>query len=185
MRTYMLKLLLLVLGCLPPGQLIEAAFLQECEGYIITLITNPNSECSEFIHCDGDNSYYCNGECDEPVSCYETTPVDTTTQQLLSTVTREASTNNVYTEPYTTTTKISTTTTKRTTTTVTTTTKTSSNNPYVICRESGQNMVFPYPPNNSYYYQCISKYLLLQQCPQNFFFNESEGKCTGRSPYRL
>ncbi|XP_051859517.1 uncharacterized protein LOC117571223 [Drosophila albomicans] len=74
-------------------------------------------QCSEFIHCDGDNSYYCNGECDEPVSCYVTTPVDTTTQQRLTTVTREASTNNVYTEPYTTTTKSTTTTTKRTTTT--------------------------------------------------------------------
>ncbi|XP_034481431.1 uncharacterized protein LOC117787096 [Drosophila innubila] len=76
-------------GCLLPGKLVEAAFLWECEGVIITLISNPNQECSEFVHCDGDNSYYCNGECTEPVICNNTTVIATTQ----SSVNTEAITN--------------------------------------------------------------------------------------------
>ncbi|KAH8307127.1 hypothetical protein KR044_005627 [Drosophila immigrans] len=177
----MLKLLLLVLGCLPPGRLIEAVFLQECEGVIVNLTPNPNPECSEYVYCDGDNSFYCNGDCIEPVICYNTTTTMVTTRSPVSTT--EAS-SIVYTEPQTVTTSE-----QRQPSTVGSTTSTtwttSSSNPHVICRETGLNMVFPYPANKNYYYQCISRYLLLQQCPQNFYFNESQGKCTGTNPYRL
>ncbi|XP_034480351.1 uncharacterized protein LOC117786285 [Drosophila innubila] len=172
-RAYMLKLLLFVVGCLLPGKLVEAAFLWECEGVIITLISNPNQECSEFVHCDGDNSYYCNGECTEPVICNNTTVIATTQ----SSVNTEAITN-VNTEQPTTEHQHPSTPTTDSATTI-------SSNPHVICKKSSQNIVFPYPANKNYYYQCISKYLLLQQCPQNFYFDESQGKCMGTKPYRL
>ncbi|KAM8708360.1 hypothetical protein ACLKA7_015349 [Drosophila subpalustris] len=122
----MLKLLLLVLGCLLPGQLIEAAFLQECEGFIISLVRNPNQECSEYVYCNGDNSYYCNGECNEPVICNNATDIDTQTTQ--ASVNTEANTNstNINTEP-------PTTGHQDPSTTSTTFATTISSNPHVIC----------------------------------------------------
>jgi len=174
----MLKLLVLCFGCLLPGQLMEAAFLQECEGFIVTHVQNPNQDCSEYIHCDGDNSYYCNGDCTEPVICYNTTVTATTS----TTVITESTTMRPNAEPLSTE--------QHQPSTLSTSTSTSSptidsSNPSVICRNSNQNLVFPYPANKNYYYQCISRHLLLQQCPQNFYFNESEGKCIGTKPYRL
>lgn len=169
----MLKLLVFCFGCLLPGRLMEAAFLQECEGFIVTYVQNPNQDCSEYIHCDGENSYYCNGECTEPVICYNTTVTATTQTSVITESTTSAYTRPLATEQH------------LPTTLSTSSPTTNSSNPSVICKNSDQNMVFPYPANKNYYYQCISRYLLLQQCPQNFYFSESEGKCIGTKPYRL
>lgn len=183
--------LLLVLACLRPS---EAAFLQECEGYIINLVRNPNQECSEYIYCNGDNSYYCNGQCDEPVTCYEeaSTPSPTTTTEATTTTT-EATTITTITTPSggraPTETPVESTTQStppqpQPQTVTPSTTSGTPLGPQVRCRQSVRNEVYPYPANDTYYYQCISKYLLLQQCPQNFYFDESQSKCIVRRSYR-
>lgn len=195
-------LLIVLPACL---RLSEAAFLQECEGYIINLIRNPNQECSEYIYCNGDNSYYCNGECDETVSCYEdesstatpTTATPThppTTLATLSTTLQPSPTTTATTimttpssgraETPTTETVLQSSTSPTPQTSTPSTTAGTMVSPHVRCRQSERNEVYPYPANETYYYQCISKFLLLQQCPQNFYFNESQGKCIVRSSYR-
>lgn len=194
--------LLFVLACLRPS---EAAFLQECEGYIINLVRNPNQECSEYIYCNGDNSYYCNGQCDEPVTCYEeastvaSTPSPTTTTEATTTITSEATTittttpsagradtETTSTEPPAESSTQSTAppTQPHTAPVTPSTTSETPLSPQVRCRQSVRNEVYPYPANDTYYYQCISRYLLLQQCPQNFYFDESQGKCIIRRSYR-
>lgn len=180
--------LLLVLACLRPS---EAAFLQECEGYIINLVRNPNQECSEYIYCNGDNSYYCNGQCDEPVTCYEeaSTPAPTTTTEATTITTTtpsggRADTDTSTTEPPLESSSQSTLPPPQPQTTTPSTTSGTPLSPQARCRQSVRNEVYPYPANDTYYYQCISKYLLLQQCPQNFYFDESQGKCIVRRSYR-
>ncbi|KAI8037950.1 hypothetical protein M5D96_009451 [Drosophila gunungcola] len=54
---------------------------------------------------------------------------------------------------------------------------------HVKCKTSGKNEVYPYPANSNYYYQCLAGYLLLQQCPQNFHFDQSQGQCISTKPY--
>ncbi|XP_043071265.1 uncharacterized protein in LEU2 3'region [Drosophila grimshawi] len=190
----MLKLLIVIGCCLPLNQ---AAFLQECEGVIISRVPNPNPECSEYVFCNGDDSYYCNDECIEPVSCNDAN--ETTAQAAQSTTTTSTTITTVATEqpqqtdPNPTSTfeasssssssSSTTTPTPSTTSTAASSTTVSSNNLQIICRRSGRDGVYPYPANDNYYYQCISGYLLLQQCPQHFHFDESLSKCIGTNPY--
>ncbi|XP_023164330.2 probable serine/threonine-protein kinase roco5 [Drosophila hydei] len=179
--------LLLALSCLLPMELGQAAFLMECEGVIINRIPNPNLECSEYVYCNGDDSYYCNDDCSEPVNCYgqeqeeqqeETTTTTTTTTKAttateLTTPSEEqptASSSNSSTDS---------------TTTSTTTSSTTAGNLQAICKSSGRNGVYPYPANDNYYYQCLAGYLLLQQCPQHFHFNEAQGQCISSKSYQL
>ncbi|XP_017034093.1 uncharacterized protein [Drosophila kikkawai] len=179
--------LLIVFACLSPGyHQVQAVFLEECSGVIINKVANPNLECSEFVHCNGDDSYYCNGDCREPVECYITTevPKEVTTLKPLppSTSTEKSTTPEEQPKPASTTTTKSTTT--STSTSTISTTPTPSNDIHVICRTSGKNGVYPYPANSNYYYQCLSGYLLLQQCPQNFHFDVTQGQCISTKPYR-
>lgn len=183
-KAYWMWQLLIVLACLLPGYLwvqVQAVFLEECKGVIINKVTNANQECSEFVHCDGDDSYYCNGDCREAVECYTnvvTTPV--TTLRPIGTSTERAPSA----EPVNTTSTTLATTTPTTIAVTTTTSQVPSTDVYVICKTSGRNGVYPYPANSNYYYQCISGYLLLQQCPQNFHFDVAQGQCVATKPNR-
>ncbi|EDV39480.1 uncharacterized protein Dana_GF24466 [Drosophila ananassae] len=173
---------LILLACLLPGLQVRAAFLEDCKGVIIPKIPNENKECSQYVHCDGDNSYYCNGDCDEPVQCYQedeeiTTeaPPPTTTAQQTQEVSSEEST------------LVNTTTSTPAPPPETTLPPTTSNpitDARVHCRISGVNGVYPYPANSNYYYQCLGGFLLLQQCPQNFYFEAVQGLCISKKPYR-
>ncbi|KAH8246259.1 hypothetical protein KR038_008174 [Drosophila bunnanda] len=181
--------LLIVFACLSPGiHQVRAVFLEECKGVIINKVSNPNLDCSEFVHCDGDDSYYCNGDCREPVECYieditAEVPKEVTTLKPLppSTSTEKSTTPDEQPKPENKTTQS---TTSSTSTSTTKTTPTPSNDIHVICRTSGKNGVYPYPANSNYYYQCLSGYLLLQQCPQNFHFDVTQGQCISTKPYR-
>ncbi|XP_050741944.1 spindle pole body component 97 [Drosophila biarmipes] len=177
--------LLIFLACLLPGHQVRAVFLEECKGVIINKVTNENQECSEFVHCDGDDSYYCNGDCREPVQCYQEelpteAPAPVTTIKPIVTTTAKPPSE----EPSTPVNTTSTTTSTATDPPTTTTPVPSSDDIRVICKTSGRNGVYPYPANSNYYYQCISGYLLLQQCPQNFHFEASQGQCISSKPYR-
>ncbi|EDV52121.2 endochitinase [Drosophila erecta] len=173
----------LVLACLLPGYpwlQVQAVFLEECKGVIINKVANENQECSEFVHCDGDDSYYCNGDCREAVECYATvaiTPV--TTSRPAETTTERAPSQ----EPVNTTSTLASAT-PSTTTVAPTSTPFPSADVYVICKTSRRNGVYPYPANSHYYYQCISGFLLLQQCPQNFHFDGTQGQCVATKPNR-
>ncbi|KAH8327396.1 hypothetical protein KR074_007998 [Drosophila pseudoananassae] len=172
---------LILLACLLPGLQVRAVFLEDCKGVIIPKIPNENNECSQFVHCDGDNSYYCNGDCEEPVQCYQEDE-EITTEALAPTTTalvpQEISSEES--------TAVSTTTTTVAPpeTTLPTTTPSSITDVRVHCRISGKNGVYPYPANSNYYYQCMGGFLLLQQCPQNFYFEAAQGQCISKKPYR-
>ncbi|XP_016936610.4 uncharacterized protein [Drosophila suzukii] len=177
--------LLIFLACLLPGHQVRSVFLEECKGVIINKVTNENQECSEFVHCDGDNSYYCNGDCREAVECYTeelTTkaPAPVTTIKPIATTTVKPPSE----EPPSPANTTSTTTSTSMAPPTTTTSVPNSDDIRVICKTSGKNGVYPYPANSNYYYQCISGYLLLQQCPQNFHFEASQGQCVSTKPYR-
>ncbi|KAH8379143.1 hypothetical protein KR009_003278 [Drosophila setifemur] len=180
--------LLIVLACLLSGfDRVQAVFLEECKGVIINKVANPNQECSEFVHCNGDDSYYCNGDCREPVECY--LEEDNTTEAI-TLVPLPPATSPEQSPPATVPTPKPVITTKATPTpqppTVPppVTTPIPSTDVHVICRTSGKNGVYPYPANSNYYYQCISGYLLLQQCPHNLIFDENQGRCISTKPYR-
>ncbi|XP_017086337.1 uncharacterized protein LOC108118257 [Drosophila eugracilis] len=187
--NYMWKLLI-VLACLLPGYQVQAVFLEECMGVIINKVTNENQECSEFVHCDGDDSYYCNGDCREAVECYTDrvstqAPAPITTKKPIETTTEKAKPEEPPFPANTTSTTLKPSTTSSTMgITSTTTPIPSDNNVHVMCKTSGKNGVYPYPANSNYYYQCISGYLLLQQCPQNFHFEVSQGQCISTKPLR-
>ncbi|XP_033150647.1 uncharacterized protein LOC108598240 [Drosophila busckii] len=179
----------------------HAAFLIECEGVIISRIPNPDAQCSEYIYCDGDDSFFCNDDCTEPVICHSTTPEDS----INSTSTEPASTMNTTAALTMTTTKAETTaltqmvtsiqpqtipttvvqpkTSTPRPTTSSTTINSSNVHPSVLCRQSGQSNVYPYPANDNYYYQCIAGYLLLQECGQHFYFDESLRQCIADNPH--
>ncbi|XP_017010092.2 chitotriosidase-1 [Drosophila takahashii] len=170
---------LIVLACLLPGH--QSVFLEECKGVIINKVTNENQECSEFVHCDGDDSYYCNGDCREAVECYNQ-EVTTKAPAPPITTPRPAFTTTEEEPPPP---ENSTSTTKTPSIAPTSsTTPIPSNDIRVICKTSGRNGVYPYPANSNYYYQCISGYLLLQQCPQNFHFDAAQGQCIYTKPNR-
>lgn len=181
LKAYMWQLLI-VFACLSPGyHQVRAVFLEECKGVIINKVANPNLECSQFVHCDGDDSYYCNADCREPVECYieditTEVPKEVTTLRPLPPATPDAQPIPVNTTPKSTT--------SSTSTSTISTTPFPSNDVHVICRTSGKNGVYPYPANSNYYYQCIAGYLLLQQCPQNFHFDVTQGQCISTKPYR-
>uniref|UniRef100_A0A6P4E5K9 Uncharacterized protein LOC108038295 n=1 Tax=Drosophila rhopaloa TaxID=1041015 RepID=A0A6P4E5K9_DRORH len=189
LKVYMWQLLI-VFGCLLPGYQVRAVFLEECKGVIILKIPNENKECSEYVHCDGDDSYYCNGDCREAVECYNkdvTTKAPVTTLKPVEPTTKN-STSEELPVPASTTTVTPTTkadTTSPSISTPATTTPIPNTDVHVICKTSGKSGVYPYPANSNYYYQCLSGYLLLQQCPQNFHFDESQGQCISKKPNRL
>ncbi|TDG42832.1 hypothetical protein AWZ03_010741 [Drosophila navojoa] len=180
--------LLLAFSCLWPLEWAQAVFLQECEGVIIRRIPNPNLECSEYVYCNGDDSYYCNGDCSEPVVCYDNVeePEQETEQTTLRTTTllteSTASSSRITELPPSTTPSSSSTRTTRTTSTFRTTT---AGNLQATCKSSAQNGVYPYPANDNYYYQCLAGYLLLQQCPQHFHFSEAQRQCISSKSYQL
>ncbi|XP_032290837.1 uncharacterized protein [Drosophila virilis] len=194
----MLKVLTIVIGCLLAllgSGSVRAAFLQECEGVIISRVPNPNPDCSEYVFCNGADSYYCNGDCTEPVSCYgsneteatmspDSTELATEQPAASSTETSRATTGSSSSSSSSSS-KSSTLSSTRSTTSLPSTTTTNTSSLQVICRRSGQNGVYPYPANNNYYYQCIAGYLLLQQCPQHFHFDVALSQCTGSNPYQL
>lgn len=179
--------LLLALSCLWPVEWAQAVFLQECEGVIIRRIPNPNPECSEYVYCNGDDSYYCNGDCSEPVVCYDNVEEPEQEQETVQTTVRATTllTASTASSSWTTefpTSSSSTTSTARTTSTTRTTT---AGNLQAICKSSAQNGVYPYPANDNYYYQCLAGYLLLQQCPQHFHFSEAQRQCISSKSYQL
>ncbi|XP_017134900.1 uncharacterized protein LOC108151040 [Drosophila miranda] len=186
--------LLLLFGCLLPGHQVGAAFLQECQGVIINKVTNPDQSCSEFVHCNGDDSYYCNGDCLEPVYCYGANE-----EQIVSPAPEPAVPEN----PKPDSTSAPTTSSPRPSYTISPTsaastastastaapavaaTTISSTDVHVICKTSGRNKVYPYPANINYYYQCMGDFLLIQQCPQNFHFDAAQEQCIATKPYRM
>ncbi|KAH8303691.1 hypothetical protein KR018_011701 [Drosophila ironensis] len=113
-------------------------------------------------------------------------PTETTTEE--PTTTEESTTTSVATQPsIQTSPPVNTTASTASPTPPTPTptpTPTPSSDIHVICKTSGKNGVYPYPANSNYYYQCIAGYLLLQQCPQNFHFEASQGQCISKKPYR-
>ncbi|XP_034658429.1 uncharacterized protein LOC117895127 [Drosophila subobscura] len=178
--------LFIVFGCLLPAHQVSAAFLQECQGVIINKVTNPNQACSEFVHCNGDDSYYCNGDCWEPIDCYGAMEETSAENKIPSSsapvapqdpMLAERSTPTIFTPspsyP------------PSSSATIAAGTTISSSSVHVICKTSGRNGVYPYPANSNYYYQCISGYLLLQQCPQNFHFEAVQERCTATKPYLM
>ncbi|XP_017053036.1 uncharacterized protein LOC108096165 [Drosophila ficusphila] len=173
--------LLILLACLLPHCQVQAAFLEECKGVIINKIANENQECSEFVHCDGDNSYYCNGDCREAVECY-VKEVTTKPPEPITTIKPiERTTETTPSQNTTSTTKVTASSTETPSEVIT---STPSSDVHVICKTSGRNGVYPYPANSNYYYQCIAGYLLLQQCPQNFHFDSAQGQCISKKPNR-
>ncbi|XP_022226138.1 uncharacterized protein LOC111076597 [Drosophila obscura] len=174
--------LLIVFGCLLPAHQVRAAFLQECQGVIINKVTNPNQACSEFVHCNGDDSYYCNGDCWEPIDCYgamEETSAEISIPSASEPVAPEDPKQDKKSTP-----TISTPSPSYTPSTAAVT-NIPSTDVHVMCKTSGRNGVYPYPANSNYYYQCIAGYLLLQQCPQNFHFEAVQKQCIATKPYHM
>ncbi|XP_068154965.1 uncharacterized protein [Drosophila tropicalis] len=181
----MWKVLLPLLGLMAGPGGLQAEVLQECEGVIISRIQNSNPDCSEFVYCNGEDSFYCNGDCLEPVECYRSESESTTLQPPIAapttppTLITTVPPTVIPTTPKTTTTsKIGNmSTTKSTSRAVKTTTELPSTDFQLLCKIKGDNAVYPYPANPNYYYHCIAGYLLLQQCPQNFHFDAIQGQC--------
>ncbi|XP_023164458.1 uncharacterized protein LOC111595120 [Drosophila hydei] len=136
----------------------------ECDGIASgSYINNTRANCNySLIYCDEDSSQFCDREnsCDLEYSCGG----------------QNSSTLNPSTPPA-----------AAETTTATESSNSSSSGSTAapgtdvrgLCRR-GVTKKYLYPGNCNYYYYCVDGFLIVEQCPIGYAFNEQLGTCSGR-----
>ncbi|XP_032599238.1 uncharacterized protein LOC6556591 [Drosophila grimshawi] len=129
-------------------------------------IDNPQTQCAHsLIYCDGVNSMFCDRTdwCDADFTC-DGQIASTTASSITSG--RSTISTSISTSTNTTDTPL--------TTTISATTDVRS-----LCRH-GVTQKYKYPGNCNYYYYCMDGFLIVEQCPIGYAFNEPNGTCSGR-----
>lgn len=132
---------------------INGLNITECNNHN-GFINNTRPNCSyAYINCSGQDSLFCsdNRTCSANFTC---TNFDNSTSTV--------SPNN-------------------TTTTVTPTPTSSTASPLDVRRQCHQGVTkrFSYPQNCNYFYYCVDGFLLVEQCPFGYAFNNETGACGG------
>ncbi|XP_037942307.1 protein PRY2-like [Teleopsis dalmanni] len=178
-------LLIFVIGSVE----VNSKIIAEC-GNQSGFIPNPDENCEyTWINCDGENSQYCNTECEDSFDCNQgvttsnpttvtaTTVAATTVAATTVTATTVTATTVTPTTPILTqsTTNIPTIVTEPTTTTTLISTTTVFN-----VRDEcqpGVDDTYPYLDNTNYYYRCLNGYLLIYQCPIGYNYDPILKSC--------
>lgn len=118
-----------------------------------TIISNPLVNCSHsFIYCNGSYSAYCDDEetCNTDFNCTQVLfpETDNTTMSSINDTTIDPTTTGPPTDDV-----------------------------RDRCKR-GVTEMYKYPGNCNYYYTCFNGYLIVQQCPMGFAFNETMGVCS-------
>lgn len=142
----------------------DAAELPECDSVAAnSFINNTRSNCSHsLIYCDGDNSQFCDSTvlCDLEYTCPPATNGSTTLLPLPAdeepapTTSSDSSTDSTVSTPATLDVR-------------------------ALCRR-GVTKKYMYPGNCNYYYYCVDGFLIVEQCPIGYAYNELAGTCSGR-----
>lgn len=125
-------------------------------------INNTRLNCNySLIYCDDQNSFYCDANelCDPNYNCTEIVALAENVTTTVSTTISTTINININT---------------------TTTRATPSEDVRAICRR-GVTEKYKYPGNCNYYYYCLEGYLIVEQCPMGFAFNDATRACTKRT----